>query len=286
MVLMLDRVFPRLMSRMVPKVKASTPTVVAIWTLLSSKMEALPITLPENSLAELKSVKAISGYSIISRLLETDRLSSVLQEPSENNSLTIGSVSLFRDDLVSLLHVFEATTFGYAALESSDREKDPSLIFIHDLLDLYITGHISSDLSANDVASSPIFTVSNSSTLRDTLREMLNRKFRRVLLKDSERQVITDRDILEFLFARRRLEDDALNVQSVQKALDSTMAIIHPKAARKISSHDSIRNAAQVMLESGNGFVLCASGLITPWDLIIKPWRLGHLQIRNPNHKP
>lgn len=282
MTLMLDQVFPRAMSRIVPKLKASTPTVVAIWTLLSSKMEALPIEQPKNVSKEFRRAKAISGYTVISKLLEGDRLS-MLEEPCENNSLTVGSVTLAGDDLISLLHIFEATTFGYAVVEKPDKEKDPSLIFIRDLLDLYITGHIYSDLLVGDVTSSPIFSVSRSARLKDVLSDMLKRKFRRALLKDSERQIITDRDILEFLFANRRLEASAFDIVALEKALDKEVEIIKPTVAQKISRHDNLRTAAQSMIESGTSCVLSPSGLITPWDLIMKPWRLGHLRVTSPS---
>jgi hypothetical protein len=266
--------------RSVPRVKASTPTIAAIWSLLSSKIEALPLEQAKDTSKEFRHARAISGYSIISKLLEGDRLS-MLEEPCENSSLTIGSVSLYGDDLVSLLHVFESTTFGYAAVEKLDKEGEPNLIFIKDLLGLYMTGHIASELTVNDVASSPIFSVSASSSLKNILTEMLNRKFRRVLLQGSERQIITDRDILDFLFANRRLEGNAFDMVSLEKALDKEAGIIRPTIARKVSDRDSLRTAAQAILESGNGFVLCPSGLITPWDLIMKPWRLGRLRVKN-----
>jgi CBS domain-containing protein len=279
MTLTLDRDFPIVKARRVPTIKATTPTLDAISMLLASKLEALPIVSAKDSTTkDTTRAKAISGYSLISKLtFESDRLGSILEEPCENSALTVGVVSLLRDDLISLLQVFEATTFGYAAADTSQSNQDRgSLIFIYDLLDLYMTGRLSSDLSVGDVASSPIFSVKRTSTLREILREMLVRKFRRALVKGTENEIITDRKILEFLFAGRNITPGpSFDAGSLEIALDNTAEMIEPVLASKVSSHENLGRVAQLMMESRNWFVVSPSGLVTPWDLIVKPLATG-----------
>jgi hypothetical protein len=124
----------------------------------------IPIDKPAKAVLDESSeqhthARAISGYSIISKLVEADPrdYERFLAKPCANIALSIGTVSYERDDIQSLLHVFESSTFGYAAVESSLNSRVIGVILIKDLLPLYNQSIFNSDLVVSDIATSEVF---------------------------------------------------------------------------------------------------------------------------------
>jgi hypothetical protein len=219
--------------------------------------------------------RVVSGFSIISKIaqLPSSRLGAYLESPASESSLSIGSIDE-REDLVSLLHVFETTTLGFAEVHRDNRSTEV-IIFVKNLLRLYDSNILSCDLVLNDVASSPLFSLSKETKLEQTLREMLNRKFRRVQIADS-RVIVSEREILSHLFQKDKVR---VSAKSPERLLDGTLEEIEIKESPWLEGKGNLRDAAKILLTKNQDSVLTERGLITPWDLTIKAWRLGELRI-------
>ncbi len=271
-------VFPQLFSKSIPTVSPDEETLKAINILLSSGLDAIPLN-TEHQTRDAGRAKinprGISGYSVISRLTESGRasLERYITEKCEKSSLSLGTISN-NDDLISLLHTFEVTGFSYAAAIEGGKL---GMISIIDVLALYSTGVLTSELKVRDVASRPVTSLRRQTTLFDALSEMMRKKFRRAAISSSDRELVTERDILDFTFRGAR------NVPATGAWLKQKMARpisdIKLKPAPWLLSSFGLKDAARIVLKSPNGCALSDYGIITPWDLVMKPWRLGSLKI-------
>ena len=260
-------------SVLLPSIPASSSTLDAIRELRRSDSEAILVKKTGES-AET-ALHAVSGYSIIARLsnFEPKHYSAFLSESCINSALSIGEVSM-KDDLISLLHMFETTEFGYAMVDRSGI-KTPHIMTVRSLLKLYEFDTVSSDLVAREVASSPVFSVPRSEQLRDALREMLNRKFRRVLVSGTKK-VVSDRQILNYAFDETRIR--AIN-ERPERLLDGTLEELEAQEAIWSEGNKSLKAIAKLMTSGRQDCALTDDGIITPWDLVLKPWRLGRLSV-------
>jgi predicted transcriptional regulator len=281
----IDAALPDLLERYTPKVEQGASNIYAIAILLSSDLGVLPIK--QSLIIADKSPKrderrVISGYSVVSGLIQSSPkdYERFLSEPCVNEALTVGTVSFERDDIQSLLHTFESSTFGYALLESSIPGKS-GLILIRDLLPLFDQDVLSSSLTVKDVATRKVFSMPQSSSIRDVLKEMLNRKFRRVLVEGGTGdELITDREILQYLF-ERLFGTPKVDGERLNRLLDESLSNVDSLRVLHVDEGTDLRKAAMLLSSSGKYCALINPGIITPRDLIMKPWRLGELRIRS-----
>lgn len=216
-----------------------------------------------------------SGYSIISRLLEKkpSEYGRFSQSPCLVYCLSAGTTGS-DSDLQSLFHVFESTTFGYA-LVHDECGKIFTILSLNELLPLFHIGLLSTDLHVADVASKPTFSMSRGSKIIDCLHEMESRKFRKVKIANGP-LVVSDKLILDYLFNDNRLKRIS---KTPQRFLDGTLEDLDLGQVDWIDGKSSITEAAWLMNRAPRKFLLSDGGILTPWDLIIKPWRLGDLRI-------
>jgi len=271
--MLLVDIVPRVEARRFAKIPAKTPIRSVIEQLRQNDLIPLLIEPSPETLGP----RVVSGYSLVSKIaqLPSSRFGPFLDSPASESSLAIGSIDE-NEDLVSLLHVFEATTIGFAEVLRNNRSTE-LIISVKNLLELYNSGILSSSLILDDVVSSPVFSLSRGTKLAETLRDMLNRKFRRVQIQGT-RVIISDREILSFLFSEERLRRA---IKSPERLLDGTLEEIDEKRneAYWLDGKKNLREAASVLSTPLHDTILSDRGLITPWDLIIKPWRLGELKI-------
>ena len=219
--------------------------------------------------------RVVSAFSVISKMaqLPPSRLGAFLDSPATETALSIGSIDEGQD-LVSLFHVFETTTLGFAEVHRDNRSTEV-LMSVKNVLRLYDSNILSSDLVLNDVASSPVFSISRGTKLEKILREMLNRKFRRVQIADT-RVIVSDREILSYLFQKDRLKKAE---KSPERLLAGTLEEIQTRETPWFEGKVRLKDAAKMLSTKEHDSILTERGLITPWDLTMKPWRLGELRI-------
>lgn len=265
----ISKAIPSIFQRVYPVLEPNTEMAVALSLLRFHEIDALPIGFKTGESRKL----AIFGYSCLSKLLETKPkdYSKFLEMPCENTALELSTIDVEKE-LEALLRVFEKTKFGFAWVESSGLAGFASL---RDLVDLYGNGIVDAKLTAKDVAS-PVFSLPKNTKIRPVLRDMFKRRIRRIFIS-GEKKFVTDRRIISYVFSASRLSIAAKKPQTLLDAKLGDLDLIKPV---RVSDRASLKEAASSMTNSAENCLICSAGVITPWDLLMKPLLQGKLVIK------
>jgi len=275
--LKIGEALPNIFKRTYPVLEPGTEMLLAVSLLRFHQIDALPIGFHPKEKERL----AVFGYSCLSKLLEMDptNYGNFLQMPCEEAAMKLSTIGI--DDTVeSLLRVFESTKFGFAWVES---DRLGGFASLRDLLDLYGSGVIETGMTAGEVAS-PIFSLPRESTIRKVLEEMFNHRFRRVFVAGEEEEekkkmsLVTDRRIISYIFSTSRLSE---TTKKPEKLLDAKLGDLEKMEALTVSEEVSIKDAALSMRDASEDCLVCEKGVITPWDLLMKPLVRGKFKIAN-----
>jgi CBS domain-containing protein len=261
---------PHVFRRTYPVLEPGTQMILAVSLLRFHQIDALPIGFKPNEKRKL----AVFGYSCLSRLLETDPkdYTRFLEMPCERAALELSTISI-DGSIQELLDLFENTRFGFAWVES---DRLGGFTSLRDLLELYKNGAIATEMTAGEVAS-PIFSMPKESNLKTVLEEMFHHRFRRVFPSDEKKNgLVTDRRIISYIFSASRLSEAS---KRPQELLDATLGDLHRIEPGTISERSPLKVAALSMNDSNEDCLVCEKGVITPWDLVMKPLAVGQLKI-------
>ena len=265
--------FPRIFKRAYPALDPNTPILPALSLLRFHEIDALPI-------ASVTGVerRAVFGFSGLSRLMTMGPkgFAKFLKEPCESASDVLASVDA-ADSLARLLDTFWRTKFGFAWVDG--RDDVGGLITLNDVLELYGTGGMQTKLRIADVAS-PIFSMPETSSLHEALKAMFSKRYRKLFL-GGRSAFISDRTIIDYLFSPAVLKSISLDSQDV---LETNIGEIGSIVPRKVSSNLSIKSGAQELRGKRGQCLVCHKGVVTPWDLIMKPWKSKELKIARGIH--
>jgi len=261
---------PQVFRRTYPVIEPTTQMLLAVSLLRFHEIDALPIGFK----ASQKKRLAVFGYSCLSLLLETPKkdYGKFMELPAEKAALELATIGVDKD-IESLVGNFKRTKFGFAWVES---EKLGGFASLRDLLELYETGVLETHLTLGELAS-PIFSMPKTATARNVLEEMFNRRIRRVFV-EGKKTIVTDRRIIGFLFSTSRLGSTAKNPESL---LDFNLGDIETLEPPFVRGSSSVRKGAKSLSDHSEECLVCEKGVITPWDLIMKPLALGVLKIRS-----
>jgi len=264
---------PDIFERPYAVIDPSTKAQIAMCLLAFHEMDALPVGFTVG-----KRKYVISGYSCLSRLLQTAPVdyARFLDKPSQALCFELATVPA-EGDLESLLEVFEKTRFGFAWVEDVKHSNFGALASLRDLLPLFSKSIISTDMSVGEVATSPIFSLSKETSLKQALNEMIERKVRRVLISETQK-IVSDRQIIDYVFRISKLDEAGRNPSTL---LDADFGDLESVRLQRISSRTKINKAAAALYAKGGrgGCLICEEGVVTPWDVIMKPWRKERLAI-------
>ena len=288
----LKQVFPDILSITSPIVEASTFTLTAASLLRAHHVASLQVVekgkQAQGEMTRTSSIAAIqvterlepahsgedylfvSGYSILSNLVkkEPGEYYSYLFEPCKSDAIGVGSISV-NQDLRDLLELFRNTRFGFACFQDGGLFTQVNLL---DVMQLYVDGRIETDLRVKDVASTP-YSLPGDTKVKDALDEMFSRRTRTVFIRGTK-TLVSDREVISFIFSPRWLGKTR---DSPRELLDCTIAEVGLIEPEPIEGDTPIRNAARLVApKHGNSF-LCEQGIVTPWDLVMKPWNMGRL---------
>ncbi|MDG6999872.1 MAG: CBS domain-containing protein [Nitrososphaerota archaeon] len=252
-------------------VETNTQMNVALLLLGFHEVDALPIEIGSNTFSRKY---VVSSHACLSKLLEADtsEYPKLLVQPCEKASVELASVSA-SGEIDTLLRTFTSTGFGFACIESGSELR--GLVSLRDLLLLYQKSTFKTDLSVKDVASFPILALSKETSLRETLERMFRKKVRRILVSENGK-VVSDREIIKHLFSASRLAETSKDSSAL---IDTKLG--HVKGVQPISvgSNIPVTSAALELYSSLGGCLTCDDGIITPWDIVMKPWAKGELDI-------
>jgi CBS domain-containing protein len=265
----ISEAIPSVFQRVYPVLEPNTQMAVALSLLRFHEIDALPIGFKSGESKRL----AIFGYSCLSTLLETAAkdYGKFLEMPCENSTLELSTIDVEKE-LEDLLGVFRKTKFGFAWVESSGLAGFASL---RDLLELYDSRIIDTKLTARDVASS-VFSLPKNTKIKPVLQQMFKRRIRRIFIS-GDKKFVSDRRIISYVFSASRLSAVAKKPETLLDAKLGDLDLIKPI---QVSGHASLRDAAISMKNSTDNCLVCSSGVITPWDLVMKPLIQGKLVIK------
>jgi CBS domain-containing protein len=178
-----------------------------------------------------------------------------------------------QSELREMFKLFDSTKFGIGIVEENDRPC--ALVSLRDLLGLYERDIISSPLSLGDVAS-PIFSLPADSTLRQALELMFQQRIRRVFI-DKERAVISDRKIISYIFSSACLNDASKSDFDPLAAPLNKLDSIHPSF---LVGTTNMKEAARIMSKEIEECLVCEKGIVTPWDVVMKPWIMRKMTLK------
>ncbi len=274
----LKEAFPEIFRRPVPVVAQGTTILVAGTLLDTPRRDVLPIVRSLDKTLNFvsndsKHLIAFAGQAIISKLLEWNPRDHYmfLFEPIESASLQVAPIPA-DEEITSLFHAFIRTKFGWSII---DDHGTYAIATLADLIPLYGRGILETSLCARDVAS-PVFSLPQDTKLSKALQEMIHRSVRRVFLSDTNR-FVSDREILSYIFSPARL---AVVRNAPQKMLKATLDDVGSVEAINVDGSATLREASELFRPSSGAWCLsCGEGVITPWDLVVKPWKMGQLII-------
>src|SRR5208283_1486651 len=261
---------PHIFSRTYPVLEPGTQMLLAVSLLRFHQIDALPIGFQRSE----KKRYAVFGYSTLSKLLETkpSEYGKFLEQPCETAALELSTIPDTKS-LESLLKIFKTTKFGFAWVEG--KFEVGGFASLRDLLILFENGMFSTDMSVGEVAS-PIVSMAANTSLRDTIEEMFNRRFRRMFVKGTS-GVISDRRIIGYIFSSSKLTEVSKKPETL---LDSNLGDLDAMNPKKVSAKSKIKHSALIMRGEIEECLVCEKGVVTPWDLVMKPWLNGKLEIR------
>ncbi len=251
---------PGIFKRTYPVLEPSSQMLVVLSLLRFHEIDALPISFEPRQ----KKRFAVFGYSCLSKLIETEPsdYGKFLQTPCKKSALELSTVDV-ESELESLLRVFEKTKFGFAWIGS---ERLGGLANLRDLLSLYGDGVISTKLKVKDVAS-PIFSSPKDTAIETVLKQMFEHRFRRVFVS-GEKKLVTDRRIISHVFSAARLDAATKDPETLLDGKLSDLDLLKPVPT---TNDTSLKDAALALKNSADDCLVCKGGVVTPWDLVMKP---------------
>jgi len=269
---------PHVFKRPLQKVEAGTSIFVAGTLLDVPRRDIFVITSVRGTnvrlLSRNRTLVAFGGYGLLGALLRTDPKDyyKFLFERIERVSLPIRCVDA--DSALSrVFEVMSETELGWLLVREDERY---AIVSLADLLPLYAKNILATDLHLGDVATSPVISMAAGTRLDDALRELLKRRIRRVFLSRTSR-FVSDREILEHIFSPERLK---VVRESPKKMLQSRLAEVGQASATRATADLQVTRVARTFdATSGAHCFITGKGLVTPWDLVMKPWNMGRLNI-------
>ena len=194
-----------------------------------------------------------------------------LFEPCDLSFVAVAPLKTTRD-LRGLLLVFWEEKFGFTAVTDGSMY---SMVGLSDVLGLYQSGALGSDLCVRDVVSRPV-AVERRTPLKEALKMMIERRIRRVFISGTG-AFLSDREIVSRIFSPRNLKETK---KSPSTMLDGTVLDFGPVAAVEVRGDTPLGEAAGLLALAQGGALRCDEGIVSPWDVLMKPFSTGRLNFR------
>ena len=271
---LLSDLLPKLLDNSAPGVDGKDPVILTGAYLRAADVHMLPgdeKRVPSGH--DFSLANGYGGYAILRRLSvsKPEDWYQMLWRPSAEFPTSIG-VCGYDESLDRLLYIFEVTRFGVALAKKGPKR---NLAHLGNLVRLYQEGRLSTTMKPDDV-SSKVKSLPLSATLVEAINLMIVNHVRRVFVQNGSGKFISDRSLLDFLFAPARLQ---IARDSPEKWADGRLSELEPKQA-VVYGGDTMDEAAEAMGDSPDDCLLTEDGrVVTRWDMILKPALAGKLVI-------
>ncbi len=194
-------------------------------------------------------------------------------------SLSFETIPLVRlsDSFQTVLAKIIEKRFG-DALIIDDKGKPVGLLTLTEIMRALRRSIHSTGIPVRAVAS-PLITIQENSTLRDTLIFMIKKRARRAVIKrDDKYHEISEREVLKYMFSMQGLQtirDDPAGCLDVR--LEECMTELWrelPEVEGSVDVADGWRRASVGIL---GALIVDHEKIATPWDLVVKPYLEGGL---------
>ena len=263
-----NQVFPKIFSRSTPLILDQAPLLEAVKILSVLQVSAVMV-LDRKAVKVSEQFKALTGYFILSQLPSGEgKVSRFFARPSIELAREIRVVRETAP-IESVVKAIQQSRVG-VVLVSRKKESSQELntIELRDFVRLYRDGTNlpESGLKIGDLSSSPVLSIKNETTLRDLIKSMLKYRVRKILLSDTKK-LVSDRDVLSFITSPGTLESMDRSIDQVLKTPVSELPSTRPPV---VDGRMTITEAAQLMNPDSGDCVICETGLVTFWDLVVK----------------
>lgn len=268
----ISEALPEVFTRAYTMIEPHTHMLLALSILRFQNLDALPIGVWKSRSRKI----AVSGFSCLSEVMSLGPgdYERFLNEPCESYSVKLATIHA-EDDLEDLLRTFSETGFGFACVDGRGNHDLRAFVGLRDLVGLCTKSVITADLSAGDVASSPIFSLPRDATLKQALEEMIERGKRRVFLDETD-LAVSDRSIINHIFSASKLSEASSKSYDL---LAITLGEIEHARPEYIDEGADLKKAAEQIIAAKDHCLICEKGVITPWDLVMKPWEQHRLTL-------
>ena len=270
----LEQAFPTLFSRSQPAIDRKSPLIYAASLLRFHSVEAAMILMDGMRPMRMGAkIAFLAGYALLTTLLKStpDQSYRALFESTDRCPTPVQPLRSTRD-IRDLLLVFQESKFGFTAVSKGDMH---AMVGLSDVVGLYKEGVLGSSLTVRDVAS-PVVTVDKHTSVREALKLMFDRRIRRVFIKGTD-AFVSDREIVSRIFSPRRLKEIKHSPRSL---LEGTLLEVGPVEPTVVDGGMPVKEAAQLVVRSQGGALVCDAGVVSPWDTVMKPFAMGRLNAK------
>jgi CBS domain-containing protein len=167
-------------------------------------------------------------------------------------------------DIEDLIATFYERRFGFAYVKKGSGIQPSGFADLRDVVGLYDKSMIKTDLLVGDVASYPLIRMPGDSSMKEALDMMLRKNVRRMVVSGTN-GVISDREIIDHIVTAYRPGENSSNL------LDAKLRDLKSVIPSSVELGLPLGRAAHIVYEDC-GCLLCGDGIVTPWDLVVKPW--------------
>jgi CBS domain-containing protein len=269
----LRNLFPSIFGRSFPVVEPSAFMLTASSVLRFHGIEAALVLADHyKPMRNGKKVLFIGGKAVLERvrIASPEESYNLLFEPCVKIAMGLEPIEAGQS-LGDLLKLFAESRFGFTVMVEGNLF---SLVGLTDLVQLYEEGRIGTDLKAGDVAS-PRVSVGKGTSLRDAIRVLFERNIRRVFI-DGRRKFVSDREIISYIFSPMKLEEARASPKAL---LDGPLIDAGIRDADEVTDDTSLKDCASAISRSQGSVIVCEKGVVSPWDLVMKPFLMKRLSV-------
>jgi predicted transcriptional regulator len=212
----------------------------------------------------------IIGYNVL-RLVNPKSVWSIFYQTKIEDSKMRVLLAKPEDDVQGIVKNILSNGWGYAIVVNP-AGAPTNLIGLLDLAEFLVksgyTGRVT-NVRARDKASNPLISISESVSVMETIRTMLDKHIRRLYLKESE-LIVSDRGIIKWLLSPSNLGKLR---DAPKEVLDSPVSSLGPMLHKPVFVEPQL-DAARALQWIGREDARCLitddrKMILTPWDLTI-----------------